>query len=175
MELPGGADNAEGCGICTTECVGERISRIGIRSSDSRADVCIRGGVFSDDAGGTTGARGEHRCTVLHYISDVDSNSDCVGQTAIGDRNRYGIGSFGFVVECCLGFQLPGCAVNIKCCRVYATEPVGERVVVSISRGYRPTDVCIRCCVLRYCACGTGPFCEYGCTGAIIIIDNCEG
>ena len=71
-------------------------------------------------------------CGGLSYVGDVDSDSDCVGQTTIRDGNCYCVGGLGFVVECGLGLQLPGGGLNVKRGCIGATERVCQGVILGI-------------------------------------------
>ena len=78
-------------------------------------------------------------CGQFVHVGNSDSDGDSVSEAAIGDGDRYSIGTFGFIVECGLGLQLPGAAINTKRCRIGATESVCQGVIIRV----------------RCCDCGT--------------------
>ena len=97
MELPVGAVNTEGCGVRTTERIGQGITRIGICRSNGTADVLTRTGILRDSARRATAIR-EHWGPILVDICDVDPNINGVCEFTIRDGDSHGVKGLGFII-----------------------------------------------------------------------------
>ena len=172
LELPRDADDTKRCGIGATEGISQGITGICIGCRDRCADVLSGCGVLCDGACRAATIT-EHGCVI--GIRDVDSDINTItAALAIGNRNRDGVFTLCFIVECCLCFQLSGSADDTKRCGIGATEGISQGITgICIGCRDRCADVLSGCGVLRDGACRAATISDGACRAATITEHGC--
>ena len=117
------------------------VSLIGIRCGYCVADVCAGGSVLRNSERRAV-VICEHRCII--GIRDVDSDNDGIELT-IGISRADGeivVRVLRFIIQGCVGFQLPCVGINAKRCSIGPAQRIGQCIAFRIRRLEGIVDGC---------------------------------
>ena len=87
----------------------------------------------------------------LNYICDIDCDNDGIELTIRIRRtdSQIVVHFLHFIIQGCVGFQLPCAGINAKRCRIRPAQRIGQCIAVGICSLERIADGCANGCILR--------------------------